>query len=66
LKDDKPEGRGKKRPKIDVKAAPELLSHLKKPSSFFGKPGVTLVAGFKKRPKNPTENHSKNHQKTAT
>jgi hypothetical protein len=26
----------KKRPKSDVKAAPELLSHLKKKSSIFG------------------------------
>jgi hypothetical protein len=42
----------KKRPKSDVKAAPKLLLHLKKPTSFFGKPEVVLVTGFKKRLKN--------------
>ena len=43
------EPRGKKWPKSDVKAALELLSHLKKQSSIFWQPEV---AGFKKRLKN--------------
>ena len=36
----------KKWPKSNVKAAPELLLHLKKPTSFFGKPVTTQVTSI--------------------
>ena len=56
------EPRGKKWPKSDVKAALELLSHLKKRSLFFWQPEV---AGFKKpsknRPRKPAKNRNVNH-----
>ena len=56
------EPRGKKWPKSDVKAALELLSHLKKRSLFFWQPEV---AGFKKpsknQPRKPAKNCNVNH-----